>query len=86
MTLMAGKGGLSTGSGLPAGRPGCVMRFIGGSLLVGTVYDAESQYQDELIGFGILEGNIPSITATLDDLSSFLLYCARSTHQLNNFN
>ena len=24
-----------------------------------------SQYQVELIGFGILEGNIPSITATL---------------------
>ena len=32
-----------------------------------------SQYQVELIGFGILEGNIPSITATLDGLSSFLL-------------
>jgi len=49
------------------------MRFFGSGLLVGVRHDVDSQYQVELIGLGILEGNIPSITATLDGLSSFLL-------------
>ena len=39
MTRMAGRGGLSIESGLPAGKPGCVMRFFGGGLLVGVIYD-----------------------------------------------
>ena len=42
LTRMAGRGGLSTGSGSPAGRPGCVMRFFGGGLLVEVIYDVVS--------------------------------------------
>ena len=41
MTRMAGKAGLSTESGSPAGKPGCVMRFFGSGLLVGVIFDVD---------------------------------------------
>ena len=32
---------MSTGSGLPAGKPGCVMRFFGSGLVAGVIYDVD---------------------------------------------